>query len=98
MFVDDRWKPSLEGFRLPFAQMARRGVQAVFWGQVRDARPGRKRYRLEVLRKNEWKPVGRVRLTNDHGFFIRTIRVKRGALFRIWSPTQRRFSLQLRVR
>jgi hypothetical protein len=42
--------------------------------------------------------VGRARLTNDNGIFMRTIRVKRGALFRIWSPTQRRYSLQVRVR
>ena len=51
-----------------------------------------------MLRKNVWKPVGRARLTNDHGVFMRTIRVKRGALFRIWSPGQRRFSQQLRIR
>ena len=98
VFSNDRWKPSLQGFRLPFAQMARRGEQAVLWGQIRDGRPGRKTYRLEVLRKNAWKPVGRARLTNDNGVFMRTIRVKRGALFRIWSPSQRRLSLQLRVR
>jgi hypothetical protein len=98
VFVDDRWKPSLQGFRLPFAQMGRHGLQAVVWGQIRDGRPGRKSYRLEVLRRNVWKPVGRARLTNDHGIFMRTIRVKRGALFRIWSPNQRRYSLQLRVR
>ena len=73
-------------------------VQAIVWGQVRDGRPGRKRYRLEVLRKNVWKPVGRARLTNDDGVFMRTIRVKPGALFRIWSPSQRRFSQQLRIR
>jgi hypothetical protein len=29
---------------------------------------------------------------------MRTIRVKRGALFRIWSPKQRRYSQQLRIR
>ena len=63
-----------------------------------SARPGCKRYRLEVLRKNAWRPVGRARLTNDSGVFIRTIRVKRGTLFRIWSPSQRRFSQQLRIR
>jgi hypothetical protein len=51
-----------------------------------------------VLHRNVWKPVGRVRLTNDAGVFIRTIRLKRGALLRIWSPRQRRFSLQLRIR
>ena len=98
VFADDRWKPSLQAFRLPFAQMGRRGLQAIVWGQIRDGGPGRKRYRLEVLRRNAWKPVGRARLTNDEGVFMRTIRVKRGALFRIWSPSQRRFSQQLRIR
>ena len=97
VFVDDRWKPSLQAFRLPFAQMGRQGLQAVVWGQIRDG-PGRKRYRLEVLKRNAWKPVGRARLTNDHGVFMRTIRVKPGALFRIWSPDQHRFSQQLRIR
>ena len=98
VFVDDRWKPSLQGFKLPFAQMRRQGPRAVVWGQVRNGRPGRKPYRLEILRKNAWKPVGRVRLTNDEGVFMRTIRLKPGALLRIWSPRQRRYSLQLRVR
>ncbi|HEY8103876.1 MAG TPA: hypothetical protein VIE18_05125 [Gaiellaceae bacterium] len=98
VFADDRWKPSRQGFRLPFAQMGRHGLQAVVWGQIRDGRPGRKTYRLEVLRKSVWKPVGRARLTNDNGVFIRTIRLKPGALLRIWSPRQRRFSLQLRIR
>jgi hypothetical protein len=98
VFADDRWKPSLQGYKLPFAQMARRGEQAVLWGQVRNGKPGRKTYRLQVLRRNKWVPVGRARLTNDQGILMRTIRVKRGALFRIWSPTQRRASLQLRVR
>jgi hypothetical protein len=51
-----------------------------------------------VLERNAWKPVGRVRLTNDTGIFVRSIRLKRGALLRIWSPRQHRFSLQLRVR
>jgi hypothetical protein len=98
VFIDDRWKPSLQAFRLPFAQMGREGLQAIVWGQVREGEPGRHRYRLEVLRKNAWKPVGRARLTNDEGVFKRTIRVKPGALFRIWSVDQRRFSQQLRIR
>jgi hypothetical protein len=98
VYIDDRWKPSLQAFKLPFAQMARQGERAVVWGQIRDGKPGRKRYRLEVLRKNAWRPVGRVRLTNDNGIFMRTIRVKRGTLFRIWSPGQRRLSQQLRIR
>jgi hypothetical protein len=49
VFATDRAKPSLQGFRLPFAQMRRRGPQAVVWGQIRNG-PGRKPYRLEVLR------------------------------------------------
>ena len=98
VFADDRWKPSLQGFKLPFAQMGRHGLQAVVWGQIRGGRPGRKTYRLQVLRKSVWKPVGHARLTNEQGVLIRTIRVKPGALFRIWAPSQRRYSLQLRVR
>jgi hypothetical protein len=98
VFADDRPKPSLEGFRLPFAEMQRHGFQTVVWGQVRGGRRGRKPYQLEVLHRNAWKPVGRVRLTNNDGVFIRTIRLKRGALLRIRSPRQRRFSLQLRIR
>ena len=86
VFADDRPKPSLQAFKLPFAQMRRHGYQAVVWGQIRDGRPGRKPYRLEVLHKNAWKAVGHDRLTNDAGVFIRTIRLKRGALLRVWSP------------
>jgi hypothetical protein len=97
VLADDRAKPSLRGFRLPFAQMDRRGPKAVVWGQIRNGRKGRKRYRLEVLRRNVWQPVGHARLTDDTGTFIRTIRLKHGALLRVWSPRQRRFSLQLRV-
>ena len=98
VFVDDRLKPSLQGFKLPFAQMRRVGFETVVWGQIRNGRPGRKTYRLEVLRKNVWAPVGHDRLTNDAGVFVRTIRLKRGALLRIWVPPGERFSLQLRVR
>jgi hypothetical protein len=98
VFADDRPKPALVGFRLPFAEMGRHGVRTVVWGQIRGGRPGRKLYRLEVLHRNAWKAVGHDRLTNDAGVFIRTIRLKRGALLRIWSPRRHRFSLDLRIR
>ncbi len=98
VYADNRPKPSLQGFMLPFAEMRRQGFQTVVWGQIRGGRPGRKPYQLEVLHKNVWEAVGRDRLTNDDGFFIRTIRLKRGALLRIWSPRRQRFSLQLRIR
>ena len=73
---DNRWKPSLQAFRLPFAQMGREGAKATVWGQVRGGRHGRKAYRLEVLQKNTWKPIKPTRLTNADGFFMRTIRLK----------------------
>ena len=98
VFVDNRPKPSLQGFKLPFAEMLRNGFRTELWGQVRGGRRGRKPYQLEVLHRNVWKPVGRVRLTNDSGVFVRTLRLERGALLRIWAPPQPRFSLQLRVR
>jgi hypothetical protein len=98
VYVDDRPKPSVQGFKLPFAEMRRAGLETVVWGQIRGGRPGRKTYELQVLHRNVWTPVGHDRLTNDAGIFVRTIRLKRGALLRIWSPRQRRFSLQLRVR
>ena len=65
VFADDRPKPSLQGFKLPFAQTGRNGDRAIVWGQIRGGRPGRKTYRLEVLQKNTWKPVRPDRLTND---------------------------------
>ena len=98
VFADNRPKPSLQGFKLPFAEMERAGFRTVVWGQIRGGRPGPKPYRLEVLHRNVWKAVGRDRLTNKAGVFIRTIRLRRGALLRIWSPRQQRFSLQLRIR
>ncbi|MGZ4334777.1 MAG: hypothetical protein ACXVRJ_10975, partial [Gaiellaceae bacterium] len=98
VFVTDQAKPSLNAFRLPFAEMRRSGFETVVWGQIRGRGPGRKPYRLEVLHKNTWEAVGHDRLTNDAGIFVRTIRLKRGALLRIWSPRQRLFSLRLRVR
>jgi hypothetical protein len=98
VFADDRAKPSLQGFKLPFAQMGRRGSRTVVWGQIRGGRPGRKPYRLEVLRKNVWRPVGQARMTDGAGVFVRTIRLERGSLLRVWSPRQQRYSLLLRIR
>jgi hypothetical protein len=98
VFTDNRLKPSLQGFKLPFAEMRRVGFETVVWGQIRDGRPGRKHYVLQVLRRNKWTAVGHDRLTNDAGIFMRTIRLKRGALLRIWAPPRERYSLQVRVR
>jgi hypothetical protein len=98
VYIDNVPKASLNGFKLPFAEMGRRGVVTRLWGQIRDGRPGRRPYRLEVLHRNAWVPVDQGRLTNDEGVFVRTLRLKRGALLRVWSPGQRLYSLRLRVR
>ena len=99
IFADNRAKPSLQAFKLPFAEMRRSEFETVLWGQVRGGRPGhRMPYRLEVLHRNAWEPVGRLRTTNNGGFFVRTLRLKRGALLRVWSPRQQRYSLRLRIR
>ena len=97
-YVDGRAKPALQGFVLPFAEMKRSGFDTTVWGQVRNGRRGRQRYEVQVLRKNVWTPVAGIRLTNDNGVFVRTIRLKRGALLRVWAPPRHRYSLQVRVR
>jgi len=98
VYIDDKPKPALNGFRLPFAEMKRSGFETVVWGQLRDGKPGRKQYEIQILRKNTWTSVAGVRLTNSNGVFLRTIRLKRGSLLRVWSPRQRLYSLRLRVR
>jgi hypothetical protein len=98
VYIDDKPKASLNAFRLPFAEMKRSGVETVVWGQLRDGRTGREQYQVQVLHKNTWTPIAGTRLTNDNGVFVRTIRLPRGALLRVWSPRQRLYSLRLRVR
>ena len=53
VYIDDRPKPSLNGFRLPFAEMKRSGFETVVWGQLRDGKPGRKQYQVQVLREEQ---------------------------------------------
>jgi hypothetical protein len=98
VYIDDKPKPSLNGFRLPFAEMRRSGFQTVVWGQIRDGKSGRKQYEIQILRKNRWRSIAGVRQTNGNGVFLRTIRLKKGSLLRVWSPRQRLYSLRLRVR
>ena len=98
VYIDDKLKPSLNAFKLPFAEMRRSGFETVVWGQLRDGKPGRQQYQVQVLRRNHWQAVAGTRLTNDNGVFVRTIRLKKGSLLRVWSPKQRLYSLRLRVR
>ena len=78
--------------------MKRSGFETTVWGQLRDGKPGRKQYEIQILKKNRWVSVAGVRLTNDNGVFLRTIRLKKGSLLRVWSPKQRLYSLRVRIR
>jgi hypothetical protein len=98
VFANNRPKPSLQAYKLPFAQMRRTGTRTVLWGQIRNGRPGGKSYRLEVLRRSKWQPLGPDGKTDADGVFVRTVHLKRGALLRVLSPGQRRYSQQLRIR
>ena len=40
VFTDNRLKPSLQGFKLPFAEMRRVGFDTMVWGQIRNGRSG----------------------------------------------------------
>jgi hypothetical protein len=81
-------KPSYRAFMLPLAQVSRRGLRTVLWGQVRP-RAGRQTYRLQQFRSGRWRWVGGVVRTNARGFYQRTVRAGGGARFRIWSPRDR---------
>src|SRR5215467_9202338 len=98
VFANSKPKPSLQAFKLPFAEEGRVEFQKTLWGQVRGAQPGRKPYQLEILHRSTWQAVGRPQMTNAQGVFVRSIRLKRGALLRVFSPRQDRFSQQVRVR
>jgi hypothetical protein len=51
-----------------------------------------------VLKHNVWQAVGPDRQTDGNGVFVLKLHFRRGALLRVFSPTQKRFSLQLRLR
>jgi len=90
-------KPALRAFSLPLAQLSRRGVRTVLWGQVRP-HEGRERYILQQFRKGKWRTVGGTRITTPRGYFSRTVRAGRGAKFRIWYAREQLASPLLKVR
>jgi hypothetical protein len=90
-------KPSLRSAILPFAQVSRRGVRTVVWGQVRPEE-GRQRYILQQHRGGSWRSVGGLRTTSTRGFLQRTLRAGKGAKLRLWYPRDRIASPILVVR
>jgi hypothetical protein len=95
-------KPVYHAFRLPLAQVSRRGTHTTVWGQVRP-RSGRQPYRLQQWRNGSWRWVRSQwvrsqRMTGTRGFFGRTVEAGKGARLRVWSPRDGAFSAVLAVR
>ena len=97
MSVGGSAKPARRAFSLPLAQVSRRGLRTVLWGQVRP-RSGRQRYILQQFRSGKWRSVGGARRTSPRGHLTRTVRAGHGARFRIWYPAEKLASPLLRVR
>jgi hypothetical protein len=95
--LDGTAKPSYNSFKLPLAQVSRRGARTVVWGQVRP-RDGGQPYRLQQWRNGGWRWVGGRRFTGTRGFFERTLRAPKGTKLRVWSPNDRVFSPPFAVR
>jgi Glycosyl hydrolase catalytic core len=95
--LDGSAKPSYNSFKLPLAQVSRRGARTVVWGQVRP-RSGRQPYRLQQWRNGGWRWAGSRRLTGTRGFWQRTVRAPRGSKLRAWSPLDGVFSPPFTVR
>jgi hypothetical protein len=78
-------KTALRSAILPLAQVSRRGLRTVVWGQVRPE-DGRERYVLQQFRAGKWRSVGGLRTTDRRGFLYRTVRAWKGTKLRIWYP------------
>ena len=88
-------KLSASSFRLPLAQVSRRGAVATLWGQVRPG-SGRQEYRLRSTRGGGWRWLGGIRTTSSRGYFIVRVRLPRGASVQLWSRDS--FGVPLRLR
>jgi hypothetical protein len=90
-------KTSRRSSILPLAQVSRRGLRTVVWGQVRPEE-GRQRYVLQQFREGKWRAVGGLRATTTRGFLSRTVRAGKGSKLRIWYPADAIASPLLSVR
>jgi hypothetical protein len=78
-------KPAYYAFALPLAERARRGAQAVLWGQVRPG-SGRRAYVFQLSVGGRWRAVGGTGRTDPGGTFSRTVTLPPGSRVRIWAP------------
>jgi hypothetical protein len=82
---------------LPLAQVSRRALRTVVWGQVRPDE-GRQRYILQQFRNGGWRALGGVRTTGSRGFLNPAVRAGKKAKLRLWYPRDRVASPLLQVR
>jgi hypothetical protein len=75
-------KPAFNAFRLPLAQVSRRGLRTTVWGQVRPG-GGRRWYRLQRYFYGRWVPIGAYSLTSARGSYTRALRLARGTPLRV---------------
>jgi hypothetical protein len=90
-------KPAYHAFRFPLAQVTRRGLRTVLWGQVRPG-AGARPYRLQLRSRGGWRWDGPTHRTNGSGFLSQTVTAQPGSLVRIWAPQQHAYSWPLLVR
>ena len=83
--VTGRAKPSLAAFRLPLAEMSRRGDAVTLWGQVRPG-GGRRAYVIQRRSGGRWLAIGAVRRSGDGGTFRVTLQARAGTAVRVYAP------------
>ena len=79
-------KPAYYALALPLAEQARRGRDAVLWGQVRPG-SGRRVYVLQRLLGGSWRDVAGTARTDSSGTFRRTVALPPGTRVRIRAPS-----------
>jgi hypothetical protein len=92
---NDTPKLSAAAFRLPIAQVSRRGAVVRMWGQVRPG-TGRQEFRLRYRRGGGWRWLAGTRRTNARGFWTVRARLARGSFVQPFS--EGRFGAALVVR
>ena len=90
-------KLAAKAFPMPLAQVSRRGLRTVVWGQLRPG-AGKQSYRLRVRRGGRWAWSGGTRRTNARGFFSVAVSAGRGAAVQVWCPRTKTYGTALAIR
>ena len=92
---NNKAKRGVAAFRLPLAQVSRRGPMVTLWGQVRPGQ-GRQSYRLRFAAGNGWRWLPGRRVTDKRGLFNVRLRLPKGAQAQLWSRGMLGAPLRLR--